>query len=361
MGIGHAGPSRGRLHAGCGGDHRSARPGHRQRGGHGHRGEPAAHPLRHRDLRPPDLRDRRRRRPVGGRQPRGGLPGGPSRPGPAGGRLRRQRGHHRRRHRPGAVRRRRDPLPVLRLACHRTRRGRRGPGRAGVGPARRGRRRGPALAGDPAVGDRRTRAPGVGHPRGPRLRHLRRGDRRDQEADGPARRRVVPRALRGGRLLPAGGHGGPGGALRLGGEGRRFQRRPIQPGGVPGRDGPSRLGGGAPRIRAGPVGGHPQGLQRHAAGPPAGSPRAYRRRGRPHRQHGHGAGRQRRVLDRRPRRTPDLLRGARARHGGRRQRHGLARRGHPGGGDVPGVRRLHAARGAAGRAIGSQGRLRLEP
>ena len=49
-----------------------ARPGLRQRRGHGHRRAPPAGPLRRRAVRPPHVRHRQRRRPHGGRQPRGG-------------------------------------------------------------------------------------------------------------------------------------------------------------------------------------------------------------------------------------------------------------------------------------------------
>ena len=79
------------------GDHRPARPGPRDGGRHGDRRAPSQRRVRRRPGRSPDLGGRRRRLPDGGRQPRGGGPCRPSRPGPADRLLGRQPHHHRRR------------------------------------------------------------------------------------------------------------------------------------------------------------------------------------------------------------------------------------------------------------------------
>ena len=120
------------------GDHRPARPGLRQLGRHGHRRALPARPVRRRRGRPPHLRDRRRRRPHGGREPRGRVAGRPPRPRPARRRVRRQPHHHRRPHRTGLQRRLRQALRGLRLARDPPGRGRQRPrrprGRAAAGP-----------------------------------------------------------------------------------------------------------------------------------------------------------------------------------------------------------------------------------
>ena len=78
------------------GHHRSARAGLRQRGRHRPgRGQPAR-PVRRGGRRPPHVRVLRRRRPRGGRQPRGGVDRRAPRARPPGLRLRRQPHHHRR-------------------------------------------------------------------------------------------------------------------------------------------------------------------------------------------------------------------------------------------------------------------------
>ncbi len=90
-------------------------------------------PVRRRGVRPPHLRDLQRRRPDGGRQPRGRLARRPPGPRPPHRRLRRQPHHDRRRHGAGLLRRRRQALRGLWLA-------RRGPGRGRQRPRRpRGR------------------------------------------------------------------------------------------------------------------------------------------------------------------------------------------------------------------------------
>ena len=74
VGLDHAGPPGVRPDAGRRGDDRPARPGPRQRGRDGDRRAPArrrVQPPRPRHRRPPDLRDRPRRRPAGGRRVRG--------------------------------------------------------------------------------------------------------------------------------------------------------------------------------------------------------------------------------------------------------------------------------------------------
>ena len=70
----------------------------------------------------------------------------------------------------------------------------------------------------------------------------------------------------------------------------------------------------------------------------------------------HGA-----AVGRRARRPPDLLRRPRARHGRDHERHGAARRHAAGGRHVLRVLRLHARRGAAGRAVRGEGRLLVDP
>ena len=107
VGQPHPGPPRAQPHARGRGHHRAPGPGRGQRRGHGHRRAVAARPLLAGGRRPPHLRDRRRRLPRGGHQPRGRLAGRPPRAGPAGLRLRRQPHHHRRAHRAGLLGRRR--------------------------------------------------------------------------------------------------------------------------------------------------------------------------------------------------------------------------------------------------------------
>ena len=79
LGLQDPGPPRVRPHRRCRDHHRPARPGHRQRGGHGHGRPPRARPARPRrprgrvDLRPPHLLPGLRRRHRGGHQQRGVL------------------------------------------------------------------------------------------------------------------------------------------------------------------------------------------------------------------------------------------------------------------------------------------------
>ncbi len=78
VGLSHAGPSGARHDPGRRGHDRPARPGFRQRGGHGHRAAPAGdrvQPARPRPDRPLRLRHLLRRRPPGGDLGRGRFPG----------------------------------------------------------------------------------------------------------------------------------------------------------------------------------------------------------------------------------------------------------------------------------------------
>ena len=77
LGQRHAGPPRAAPHRRGRGHHRPARPGLRQRRRHGHRRAVAADPLLPRAVRPPHLRDRRRRLPRRGHLPRVGVAGRP--------------------------------------------------------------------------------------------------------------------------------------------------------------------------------------------------------------------------------------------------------------------------------------------
>ena len=194
VGLGDTGTPRSRAHRRCRGHDRSARPGRGQCRGHGDRRVAVAHPVRRRPVRSPCLRHRRRRMPLGGISHEAASLAG-TWPRQARDDLRRQSHHDRRRDRSGVERRRRSALPLLWLARSRARRGR-GRSRCARGRAQRGQgghRR--AVARHRAhdhrnPGDRVRR-----HPRGTRLRHPRRGDRRHQSGDGHARRRDLPRAL----------------------------------------------------------------------------------------------------------------------------------------------------------------------
>ena len=103
------------------GHHRAARSGLRQLVGDGDRRAPAAQPVRDGALRPPHLRDRGRRRPLGGGQPRGCVARRSPRARPARRRLRRQPGHDRRADGPRPLGRRSDEVRRLRLARERPR------------------------------------------------------------------------------------------------------------------------------------------------------------------------------------------------------------------------------------------------
>ena len=222
VGQPHAGSPGVRPHAGRRGDDRPARAGHHERGRHGHRGAASGRrvqPGRPGDRRPPDLRDRIRRRPPGGHRLGGGQPGRSPAPGQAHRPVRRQPHPARRTHRDGLVRGRAGALRRLRLAHparHRwqrrpsDRRGHRGrPGRRATEPDRRPdahRVRQPEQAGHPE-GARRTARPGRGPPRqgGLRLgsgRHVRRAARRRWPSSAPP----CPRAR---RASPSGRNGSP--------------------------------------------------------------------------------------------------------------------------------------------------------
>ena len=119
VGLDHARPPRVRPDAGRRGDDRPARPGPRQRRRHGDRRAPArrrVQPPRPRHRRPPDLRDRQRRRPAGGRRVRGELARRPPAPGQADRPVRRQPDPARRADGLGVQRGRARAVRRLRLA-----------------------------------------------------------------------------------------------------------------------------------------------------------------------------------------------------------------------------------------------------
>ena len=161
------------------GDHRPARPGPRQRGGHGDRRAAArgrVQPPGPRHRRPPDLRHRQRRRHAGGRRVRGELDRRPPAAGQADRAVRRQPDPARRADGLGVQRGRARPVRRLRLA-HPAGRGRQRRGRdLGRHRRRQGRRaavdhrgpdphrlRQPEQAGH-AEGARRAAGPGRGAP-----------------------------------------------------------------------------------------------------------------------------------------------------------------------------------------------------
>ena len=381
-------PPRVRPHRGRGDHDRAAGPGRRQRGRHGDGRPPRARPARPQRrarrlaVRPPDLRDLLRRRHPGGRQQRGLLAGRHPEPRQPHGDLRRQPDLHRGRHQHRAVRGHRGPLRGLRLARadrrldqrrHRLRRGRAGPprrpgrGRGGHRPAqlhqaphhhrlarprRAGHRRQPRL--------RARRGGGGGHQAGPRLRpraDVRGAGRRDR-AHPPRRRPRQAGAGRVGRRLPALDHE----AL-----GRRVALRAA-----PDPHAPPGLGRRAPDVRGERQGRRdPQGLGRGHQRDRGRGARAVGRLRRPRRlQQHHHRGRavvpaqgalQRDVQGRPLRRPRAALRHPRARDGRDPQRHRPARR-HPRlRRHLPPVLRLHAPGGAARRADGPAGDLRLDP
>ena len=169
--LAHRGPSRIRPCARHRDHHRTARPGPRQRGRHGARRAPSARPVRGGSGRPPHLRDRERRRPDGGHQPRGVLVRRPPAPRPPDRALRRQPHLDRRVDGARPVRRRAHAVRGVRLAGQRDRRprSRRDRGRSGGG-----RGRGPAEPDRVPHHDRLRRAAQGGHRRDPWLAARRR-------------------------------------------------------------------------------------------------------------------------------------------------------------------------------------------
>ena len=139
-------PPRAPAHPRCGDHHRPAGPGTGLGGRHGDGRPPRARPVRpgrrarREPVRPPDLRDRQRRRHRGGRHLRGVVAGRHAAAGQPHGGLRRQQDLDRGRHHDRAERGHRQALRGLRLA-RAGRRGRRERHRHPRGPARtRGRR-----------------------------------------------------------------------------------------------------------------------------------------------------------------------------------------------------------------------------
>ena len=295
--------------------------------GLGHRRAHAAGPVRPRRGRPPHLRHLQRRRPHGGHQPRGGIPRRPSRPRPAHLRLRRQPHHHRRPHRARPRRRRRQALRGLRLA-------RRAPGRGGqrhrrprsgrcAGPWRS--RTAPACSSCAATsaGPPRTR-PTAPRPTARRSAPTRSGPPRRSSACRPTRPSGCPT-----RCSPCTGEAIPrrrGGPPNVGEAAGRVDGGPGRSGtpcwagrGVPGWAGQAARPG--RRRRAGR---DPPVHQRVPSTPFVDLvPGAGRGRRRPDRQHRDQARRQPSCRAREhPEGTADRLRGPRARHGRRHERHG---------------------------------------
>ncbi len=192
-----------------------ARPGLRQRRGHGPGRAVAARPVRRRGRRPPHVRRLRRRLPRGGHQPRGRLAGRAPPPRAARLHLRRQPRHHRRPHRAGARRRPGQAVRGLRLARRARRRDRQRPRRArGRHPSGHGRRR-PPVAHRAAQPHRVPVARPHRRPGHPRLRPQGRRDHRDQGRHGHPRRAVLG-ARRRARPLPGRRPAGPGSRARPG-------------------------------------------------------------------------------------------------------------------------------------------------
>ena len=360
----HPRSSRVRPHRRRGGDLRPARPGLRERGGHGARPghavgaarprEPGRGPLR--------LRHRLRRRPHGGRGRRGGqhrrapearalrLP------------LRRQRDHHRRAHVARLLRRGRlGPLRLLRLARAERRRPR--PRRHLEGHRRRQGR--PAPQHHPGAHRHRLRRP---EQAGEVLRARRpagRGGTEGREGvPGLAAGAPLPRARRRAGLLGRGGRAPEGRARGVEASRRRLARRQPREGGAPRRPRephrPGRPRGeaarGGRRLRR-----HPQALPGHdpegrRAGAGARGRLRRPRRVEPHRHQG-----SRRRGRRRLRGAQRPLRHPRARHGLARERARLRRQPHPVRRDLLRLLRLHEAGGAHRRAGAPPGHLRLDP
>ena len=359
----HAGPPRVPAHRRRRGHHRPARSGHRQRRrDRARRGEPAR-AVRQRAHRPPHVRDRRRRLPLRGREPRGRVARRPPRARPPDRRLRRQPHHDRRPHRARAHRRRRAgasaptagtcsssarspttstpsrpasarpwPRPTGRASscCARTSAGRR---RSGPTPRR------PTATRSPRTTSARSRSlldlPPDEHFFVPDdvLAYYREAGTRGAPLVAEWRERLTR-------------------AARARSRARRRLRR------VHRRHGQDRLGGEDPVVAGGRRPRHPRGVQGGARRDRRRRARPRRRRRRPHRQHRYGDPRRRRARARRARRPPGLLRRPRARHERGDERH-VGERPAPVRRHVLRVLRLRPRRGAARGAERVQGRVRL--
>ena len=239
--LAHRGPSRVRPCARHRDHHRAARPGPRQRGRHGAGRAPSARPVRRGSGRPPHLRDRERRRPDGGHQPRGVLARRPSAPRPADRAVRRQPHLDRRLDRARPVRQHAQAVRGLRLAGRARSTAtipRRSSGRSGRGPGR-----GPAEPDRLPHHDRLRRADQGRHRRDPRLaaRRRRGGGGAPRSSAGRIRRSRSRRDL----LAAWRGFGGRGAPVRAAWAGASGAPAGGRPGRV--RAGP----GGRPAARAG--------------------------------------------------------------------------------------------------------------
>ena len=232
MGLADPGASRTGPDTGRRGHHRPARPGVRQRGGHGHRGAASRRRVQppglldHRSL---DVRARLRRRPPGGCPVRGGQPRRPPAPRQAARALRRQPHPARRADGHGLVRGRPAPLRGIWLGG-RPGRGRQRPRRDRGGDPGRARRR-EAFAPRRPHPHRLRRAAQAGHAESPRLA-ARRGRGPPRQGGvwlGP--RRPLPRPRAGPPVHGRGRRRGKRARPRLGAAVRRV------PGRIPGRCG----------------------------------------------------------------------------------------------------------------------------
>ena len=228
VGEHHARTPGARPDAGCRDDHRPTGPGLRQRRRHGDR---RGVPRRRRFNRPATrglvdhlhLRDRRRRRPHGGRRLRGVLARRTSGSGQAHRALRRQPHPHRRHHRPRLHRRRgadastptagtrsASPTPTTSTASTRP-------------SAPRGPRRLDRLADRGALAHRLRVPQPPGHVEGTRRAARRRRGPADEGGARVAARARVPRPRRRAGLLQAGGRAGRGGAAAWASANRRWR------------------------------------------------------------------------------------------------------------------------------------------
>ena len=368
VGLDHPGPPRIRPDPGGRGDDRPARPGPRQRRRHGDRRAAAGggvQPARARHRRPPDLRDRQRRRHAGGRRVRGELARRPPETGQADRALRRQ---------PDPARRA-DGVGVQRGRARRASRPTAGTPSGSRTATTSPRSRPPSMPPRPTTGRPSspfgpTSASAARTSRTPRRRTGRRSGPTRSADQGGLRLGSGPhvlRARRGRRAVPPRDRRRQGPRRRVGVRGSTAYAAayPARAGGAPAAArGPAarRLGRGLPAYEVGDRGRDAErepGLDPGAGGAAA---RAVRRLGgpvgvEPDRRQGRTA----RPLRGRPRRPQPALRRPRARDGRDRERHRLPRRLPPLLRDVPHLQRLHARVRPARVPVRPARDLRLDP